>query len=67
MDAAGPTTSQATVLIRLAGPGATGALAPREATRALTSKPGAVVRPVPAVRLVKPSPPLARKSLVVTL
>ena len=53
--------------IRLAGPGATGAGPPRYATSASTSKPGAVTRPVPTVSLVKPSPPLARKSFVVTL
>ena len=53
-------------VIRLAGPGATGELAPMYATSASTSKPGAVTRFVPPVRSVKPSPPLARKSLVVT-
>src|SRR6266540_2448296 len=57
---------QATFWIRLAGPGGTGEVAPRKATSASTSNPGAVARAVPTRRLVNPSPPLARKSFVVT-
>jgi CheY-like chemotaxis protein len=53
-------------VMRLAGPGDTTAPAPRYATSASISNPGAVARSAPAVSLENPSPPLARKSLVVT-